>query len=160
MPKTAVYIAGDEVINPYQNAGNAPELVSAARRWPASRPHHPKLTLERLDWLRQRILRDAVQTPIPRSAAYSSRGSRPSFRSGAIGYEHDFQNSLLGSYYDLDMRLRVVDAAGLALHRLRAPLVRQRALQGRVCRMQATTDGTDNYITLNMRVSTIRSRIG
>ncbi len=70
---------------------------------------------------------------------------------GVIGYEHNFQNSLLGSYYDDD----AVYVSWTQLIWRFTGFVRFQYTNMRfsgVQMIQATTDGTDNVVTLNVRV--------
>jgi hypothetical protein len=70
---------------------------------------------------------------------------------GGLGYVHDFQNSLLGAYYDEDMvwlswTQLIWRFTGYL--RFEYANLRYKGVQA----VQATTDGTDNYITLSVAV--------
>jgi hypothetical protein len=94
-----------------------------------------------------------VTGPSPNTAVGGvTLGWKPTMLStGVIGYQHDFQNSLLGAYYDEDMAYAswtqmVWRFTGFI--RLGYANLRYNGVQP----IQATTDGTDNYVTLNLRV--------
>ena len=70
---------------------------------------------------------------------------------GTIGYQHDFQNSLLGAYYDEDLAyISWTQLIWRFTGFVRAQYTNMR-FKG-VQAIQATTDGTDNNFMLNLRV--------
>jgi hypothetical protein len=150
LPKTALYIAATEVINTYRDTTAHPN----------SYPFHVSAGLQGL--ITAKLTANVwigygngfyVSGPSPNTAVGGLQLSwKPTLLStGAVGYEHDFQNSVLGSYYDVD--LVYVSWSQLVWRftgflRLSYANERFKGVQP----IQATTDGTDNYITLNSRV--------
>jgi hypothetical protein len=156
-PKTALYIAASETINLYQHPGAADH--------PNSYPLHvdagvqglitPKLTVNA--WVGYgngfyQWSAAVMSRPNPNTAIGGLALSwKPTMLStGSIGYEHDFVNSLLGAYYDEDMAYiswtqLVWRFTGFV--RFQYTNARYKGVQ----MIQATTDGTDNYLTLNVR---------
>jgi hypothetical protein len=149
-PKTALYLAATETINTYQNA----------TMHPGSYPLHVALGVQGL--ITPKLTVNAwvgygngfyVSGPNPNTAVGGLQLAwKPTLLStGAVGYEHDFQNSLLGSYYDLDL----VYVSWTQLIWRFTGFVRLSYANERfkgVQPAQATTDGTDNYVTFNTRV--------
>jgi hypothetical protein len=161
LPKTALYVAAFEVLNFYQHRGvdNHPDsfplhveagiqgLITAKLtvnawigyangfyQWPATTPA-------------------SVGTPNPNTAIGGlSLSWKPTMLStGAIGYQHDFVNSLLGAYYDEDMvYLSWSQLVWRFTGFIRAQYANMR-FQG-VQPVQATSNGTDNNFMLNIRV--------
>ena len=150
LPKTALYIAASEVINTYNDPTNHPN----------SYPFHvdaglqglvtPKLTVNLWVGYGNGFY---VSGPSPNTAIGGLQIAwKPTLLStGALGYEHDFQNSLLGSYYDVDLvYLSWTQLVWRFTGFLRLSYANER-FKG-VQPVQATMDGTDNYVTLNTRV--------
>jgi hypothetical protein len=150
LPKTALYIAATEVINTY----------SDPTAHPNSYPFHVTAGLQGL--ITPKLTANVwigygngfyVAGPNPNSVVAGLQMSwKPTLlSSGAVGYEHDFQNSLLGSYYDLDtVYVSWTQLVWRFTGFLRLSYANER-FQG-VQPIQATTNGTDNYVTLNSRV--------
>jgi hypothetical protein len=150
LPKTAVYIAATEVINSYQDPTTHPNSypfhVSAGLQGLIT----PKLTLNAWVGYANGFY---VSGPSPNTVVGGLQlGWKPTMLStGALGYEHDFENSLLGSYYDVDMvYLSWTQLIWRFTGFVRLSYANER-FKG-VQPIQATTDGTDNYVTLNTRV--------
>jgi hypothetical protein len=152
LPKTAVYISATEVINHYPTPG--------AAMHPDSYPFHVDAGLQGL--ITTKLTLNAwvgygngfyVSGPSPNTAIGGVSASwKPTMLStGTIGYRHDFQNSLLGSYYDQDAAyVSWTQLVWRFTGFLRFQYSNQR-FKG-VQMIQATTDGTDNVIILNVRV--------
>jgi hypothetical protein len=149
-PKTALYLAASETINTYQNATTHPN----------SFPFHVMVGVQGLITVKLTVNAWVgygngfyVSGPSPNTAVGGLQlGWKPTVLStGVLGYEHDFQNSLLGSYYDVDMvYVSWTQLVWRFTGFLRLSYANER-FKG-VQPIQATTDGTDNYITLNTRV--------
>ena len=159
LPKTALYIAATEIINIYPHPG--------ASLHPDSYPLHVELGMQGL--ITPKLTVNAwigygngfYQWPSTTMAAVQSNPNTPigglsvtwkptMLSTGTIGYQHDFQNSLLGAYYDEDMAYLswtqlIWRFTGFV--RFQYTNARYKGVQ----MIQATTDGTDNYITLNLR---------
>jgi hypothetical protein len=160
LPKTALYVAASEIVNLYVHPGvdNHPDsyplrveagiqgLITAKLtvngwigyangfyQWPASTPM-------------------TVGTPNPNTPIGGvSLTWKPTLLStGSIGYVHDFQNSLLGAYYDEDLvYLTWTQLIWRFTGFIRAQYTNMR-YQG-VQAVQATTNGTDNNFMLDVR---------
>jgi len=160
LPKTALYIAASEMINTYPNPGIAAH--------PNSYPLHvdagiqglitAKLTVNAwvgygngfYQWATMPM---AMAQPSPNTAIGGLTLTwKPTMLStGVIGYQHDFQNSLLGAYYDEDLAFLswtqlIWRFTGFV--RFQYTNMRFKGVQ----MIQATTDGTDNNIMMNVRV--------
>jgi len=152
LPKTAVYIAATEFINQYPDPG--------AGMHPNSYPLHVDAGLQGL--ITTKLTLNAwigygngfyVSGPSPNTAVGGLAASwKPTILStGAIGYQHDFQNSVLGSYYDEDtayLSWTQLVWRFTGFLRFQYSNLRYNGVQ----MIQATTDGTDNVIMLNVRV--------
>jgi hypothetical protein len=152
LPKTAVYIAASEVINHYPAPG--------ASLHPDSYPFHVDAGLQGLITTKLTVNLWIgygngfyVSGPNPNTAigGLSATWKPTILSTGTIGYQHDFQNSLLGSYYDQDTAY--VSWTQLVWRftgflRLQYSNLRYKGVQ----MIQATTDGTDNLVMLNTRV--------
>ncbi|MCU1279935.1 MAG: hypothetical protein JWM53_3481 [bacterium] len=149
-PKTALYIDATEVINRYQNPSNHPN----------SYPLHVVAGVQGL--ITAKLTVNAwvgygngfyVVGPNPNTAlgGLQLAWKPTALSTGVVGYEHDFQNSLLGSYYDIDLvYISWTQLIWRFTGFLRLSYANER-FKG-VLPEQATTDGTDNYITFNTRV--------
>jgi hypothetical protein len=154
-PKTAVYIAADETINHYVTT-----MPALGMKHPDSFPFHVDAGIQGL--ITTKLTVNAwvgygngfyVTGVSPNTAVGGlSLSWKPTLLStGVIGYQHDFQNSLLGSYYDEDMAyLSWLQLVWRFSGFIRFQYTNER-FKG-VPMVQGTTDGTDNYITLNVRV--------
>lgn len=152
LPKTAVYIAADEVINHYPHPG--------AGMHPDSYPFHVDAGLQGLITTKLTVNLWVgygngfyVTGPNPNTAigGLSATWKPTMLSTGTIGYQHDFVNSLLGSYYDEDTAY--VSWTQLIWRftgflRFQYSNLRYKGVQA----VQATTDGTDNLVQLNVRV--------
>jgi hypothetical protein len=158
LPKTAVYVAANETIYLYPNPGTSGHPNSFPLRVDAGIQGliTTKLTVNAYVGYGNGFYQwpaTAMAQPNPNTViAGLSLGWRPTMLStGAIGYQHDFQNSLLGAYYDEDM---VYVTWSQLVWRftgfIRAQYTNMR-FKG-VQLVQATTDGTDNNFQLRMRV--------
>lgn len=155
LPKTAVYIGADETINHYVT--NPPALGVIH---PDSYPFHVEAGIQGLITVKLTVNAWVgygngfyVSGPSPNTAVGGlSLSWKPTMLStGVIGYQHDFQNSLLGAYYDLDRAyLSWTQLVWRFTGFVRFEYTNER-FKG-VPMVQGTTDGTDNYITLNVRV--------
>jgi len=161
LPKTALYISASEVVNLYQHPG--------ASNHPDSYPLHVEAGIQGLITAKLTVnawvgyangfyqwsaaTAATVGTPNPNTAVGGvSLAWKPTMLStGTIGYQHDFQNSLLGAYYDEDMvYLSWTQLIWRFTGFIRAQYTNMR-FKG-VQAVQATTDGTDNNLMLNVRV--------
>jgi hypothetical protein len=158
-PKTALYLAASEVINTYPHPG--------ASGHPDSFPLRVDLGVQGLITAKLTVnawvgygngfyqWSAAVMTPHlnPNTAIGGlSLSWKPTMLStGLVGYQHDFQNSLLGAYYDEDLvYLSWTQLVWRFTGFLRVQYTNMR-FKG-VQPVQATTDGTDNNLMLNVRV--------
>ena len=158
-PKTALYVSADETINTYVHAG--------AAQHPDSYPLHvdvgvqglitPKLTVNAWVGYGNGFYQWSAAVTIPHDNPNTAVGGlslswKPTMLStGTIGYQHDFQNSLLGAYFDEDMAYiswtqMIWRFTGFI--RFQYANMRFKGVQA----VQATTDGTDNNFALNTRV--------
>ena len=152
-PKTALYIAADETIYHYPAPGTGSH--------PDAYPFHVEAGIQGLVTTKLTVNLWVgygngfyVSGPSPNTAIGGAQLTwKPTLLStGALGYQHDFQNSLLGSYYDEDtayvtwtqMIWRFTGWVRFQYSNLR--------FNGVNPIIQATTNGTDNYITLNVRL--------
>lgn len=161
LPKTALYIAANEVLNIYQQPG--------VSNHPNSYPLHVEAGIQGLITVKLTVnawvgygngfyqwsaaTAATVGTPNPNTAVGGlSLTWKPTMLStGTIGYQHDFQNSLLGAYYDEDLAyLSWTQLVWRFTGFIRAQYTNMR-FQG-VQAIQATTNGTDNNFMLNVRV--------
>jgi hypothetical protein len=153
LPKTAVYIAASEGIYLYPHAG--------ATAHPGSYPLRVDAGLQGLITTKLTVNLWAgygngfyVSGPSPNTVVGGLQLAwKPTMLStGAIGYQHDFQNSLLGSYYDLDS----VYATWTQLVWRFTGFVRlqysNQRFQGIQMVSASTTPRTDNIFLLNTRV--------
>ncbi len=152
-PKTALYVAAAESIYQYQNHVNF--------NHPDSYPLQVTVGMQGL--ITPKLTANAwvgygngfyVTGPSPNTAIGGLALSwKPTLLSnGGIGYEHSFQNSLLGSYYDLDL----VYITWTQLVWRFTGFVRLAYANERFAGIQATQattpNRTDNYLTMNTRV--------
>lgn len=152
-PKTALYVALDETLYHYPTPGTGAHSDS--------RPFHVMAGIQGLVTTKLTVNLWVgygngfyVTGPSPNTAIGGvSLSWKPTLLStGVIGYQHDFQNSLLGSYYDVDMAYiswtqliwRFTAFARLQYSNMR--------FNGVNPLIQATTNGTDNNVVLNLRV--------
>lgn len=156
LPKTAIYIAASESLLYYQHPGTYMH--------PNSYPFHVDAGLQGL--ITAKLTLNAwigygngfyVNGPNPNTAIGGLALTwKPTMLStGTLGYQHDFQNSLLGSYYDLDQvylswtqliwRFTGFIRASYANERFKGILPMGPSAETNVNR-------TDNYFTLNARV--------
>lgn len=155
LPKTAVYIAANEYIYHYVNTGIDPTLA-----------HSDSYPL-RIDAGLQGLITTKltvnlwigygngfyVTGPSPNTAVGGLNLTwKPTMLStGTIGYQHDFQNSLLGSYFDEDMAfISWTQLIWRFTGAVRFQYSNQR--YNGVMPAQATTDGTDNYVEASVRI--------
>ncbi|MDB4968031.1 MAG: hypothetical protein JWN44_3720 [Myxococcales bacterium] len=103
LPKTAVYIAAGETIYTYPHPG--------VYAHPASYPFHIQAGLQGLITTKLTVNLWVgygngfyVSGPSPNTAVggLALTWKPTMLSSGTLGYQHDFQNSLLGSYFDVD----------------------------------------------------------
>jgi len=158
-PKTALYLAADETINVYPHPGSGAH--------PDSYPLHvmlgmqglitPKLTVNAWIGYGNGFYQWSAAIMVPHENPNTAIGGlsltwKPTMLStGTVGYQHDFQNSLLGAYYDEDMAyISWTQLVWRFTGFIRAQYTNMR-FKG-VQPQQATTDGTDNNFMLNVRV--------
>jgi hypothetical protein len=152
LPKTAIYVQATEVINQYPTPGIGMH--------PNSFPFHVDAGLQGLITAKLTVNLWVgygngfyASGPNPNTAIGGVSASwKPTILStGQLGYQHDFINSLLGSYYDED----AVYASWTQLIWRFTGFLRAQYSNLRfngVQAVQATTDGTDNMVELNVRV--------
>jgi hypothetical protein len=158
-PKTAIYLQATEQIYLYPHPGASLHPDSYALRIVAGMRGliTTKLTVDLWAGYANGFYQWSSAVMIPTVNPNTGIGGlalswKPTLLStGTIGYTHDFQNSLLGAYYDLDMvwlSWTQLIWRFTAFLRFEYANMRFKGVQA----IQATTDGTDNYITLNLRV--------
>ncbi|MDB4968022.1 MAG: hypothetical protein JWN44_3711 [Myxococcales bacterium] len=159
LPKTAIYIATNETINQYPHPGTFDHPDSFPFRIEAGLQGLVTAKLTVNLWVGygngfyvQRATMMAAP-PSPNTAIGGfSLTWKPTFLStGQLGYQHDFQNSLLGAYYDQDtvyLSWTQLVWKFTGFLRLQYSNLRFKGVQ----MVQATTDGTDNFVGLNTRV--------
>ena len=159
LPKTALYVAADQGIYtyPHPGASNHPDSYPLRVEGGLQGLITPKLTLN--GWIGyangfyQWTAATVGAHPNPNTAigGLSLTWKPTALSSGTIGYQHDFQNSLLGAYYDEDMAY--VSWTQLVWRftgfiRVQYTNLRFNGVQP----VQATSNGTDNNLAVNVRV--------
>lgn len=152
-PKTALYIAADETIMHYPTPGTGAH--------PDGYPFHVEAGMQGLVTTKLTVNLWIgygngfyVSGPSPNTAVGGLALTwKPTLLStGEIGYRHDFQNSLLGSYYDEDTAyLSWTQLIWRFTGFLRFQYSNMR-FAGVNPLIQATSNGTDNNFILNVRV--------
>jgi hypothetical protein len=159
LPKTALYLAANEIIYHYPHPGTSQHPDSFPLRIDAGIQGLITAKLTVNAWIGYG--NGFYQWPATVMGAHPNPNSvigglslswKPTLLStGTVGYQHDFQNSLLGAYYDEDM----VYVSWTQLVWKFTGFIRFQYTNERfsgVQMIQATTDGTDNLIVLNTRV--------
>jgi len=161
LPKTALYIAASEGINVYQHPGQSQHPDSYPLRVVAGVQGLITAKLTVNAWIGYAngfyqwpaAVAAMVGNPNPNTpiGGVSLTWKPTMLSTGAIGYQHDFQNSLLGAYYDEDMvYVSWTQLVWRFTGFIRAQYTNMR-YKG-VQMVQATNDGTDNNFMLNFRV--------
>jgi hypothetical protein len=159
-PKTAVYIAASEGIYQYQHPGTPPH--------PNSYPFHIIAGMQGLITVKLTVNAWVgyangfyVSGPSPNTAVGGlSLTWKPTLLSaGTIGYQHDFQNSLLGAFYDVDQayvswsqqiwRFNGFLRFSYANQRYQGIFIPAGGTSGP--QAETNVNRVDNYITLNVR---------
>jgi hypothetical protein len=162
LPKTAVYIAASETLNYYQNHGppfdhpnSYPLHITAGIRGLIT----TKLMLSAWAGYANGFYQCTNCTNPNTGVGGLTLTWRPLYSStGVLGYQHDFQNSLLGAYYDLDQafiswtqmlwRFTLYARLWYANNRYQNIPATEFVMVGGM----ASSTRTDNYVTLNTRV--------